>query len=103
MQTSNVKEGNSMDIFGFLKTKPTPGDIARERLKVVLIHDRSNCSPRVIEALKADIIRVISIYMEIDEDDVDIQIYQKDTDESNFPILLANIPIKAVRKVPVNP
>jgi len=79
-----------MDLFGFLREKPQPRDIARDRLKLVLIHDRSNCSPQVLEMLKTDILNVISNYMEIDEGEMDIQISQGE--------LLANIPIKSVRK-----
>lgn len=93
-----------MDILGFLRGKPKPRDIARDRLKLVLIHDRSNCSPQVLEMLKTDIIKVISNYMDIDESEMDIQIGPGDTDESNnVPMLFANIPIKAVRKSPKNP
>lgn len=92
-----------MDLLRFLKGKSQPKDIARERLKLVLIHDRSNCSPEMLEMLKADIINVISNYMEIDEEDMDIQVAQGDTEESgNVPMLFANIPIKAVRKSPRN-
>ena len=93
-----------MDVFGFLKGKQKPGEIAKDRLKLVLIHDRSNCSPRFLEALKTEIIKVISNYMDIDEDDMDIQICHGSTDggENTSPMLLANIPIKAVRKRPVN-
>ena len=90
-----------MDIFGFLKGKPASRDVARDRLKLVLIHDRSNCSPQVLDMLKNDIIKVISNYMDIDEDEMDIQIGPGETDDSsNVPMLFANIPIKAVRKAP---
>ena len=92
-----------MDLFGFLKGKPQPREVARERLKLVLIHDRSNCSPQMLEMLKTDILNVISNYMDIDEREMDIQISQGDTDEtSNVPMLFANIPIKGVRKASNN-
>ena len=90
-----------MDFFGFLNKKPQSREIARERLKLVLIHDRSDCSPQVLEMLKTDIIKVISNYMEIDERDMDIQISHGSTDEDgDVPMLFANIPIKSVRKAP---
>jgi len=93
-----------MDIFSFLRGKTRPRDIARERLKLVLIHDRSNCSPQVLEMLKMDIINVISNYMDIDKEEMDIQITQEDTDgSSNVPVLYANIPIKGVRKASRTP
>ena len=92
-----------MDLINLFKGKPQPRDIARDRLKLLLIHDRSNCSPKMLEMLKADIIKVISNYMDIDEEEMDIQLAQVDTEESNnVPMLFANIPIKSVHKVPRN-
>lgn len=89
-----------MDLMGLMKAQPQPRDIARDRLKLLLIHDRSNCSPHVLEMLKTDIIKAISNYMEIDETDMEIQISHADTEESSVPVLFANIPIKGVRKMP---
>ena len=92
-----------MDIFGFLTKRSQPKDIARDRLKLVLIHDRANCSPHVLEAMKTDILNVISNYLEIDEGEMDIQISQGGGDDANMPTLFANIPIKSVRKTPRHP
>jgi len=90
-----------MDLFSFFSRKPSSKDVAKDRLKLVLIHDRVNCSTQVLEMLKTDIIRVISNYMEIDEEELDIQITQTQTDGANgsVPMLYANIPIKSMRKV----
>jgi cell division topological specificity factor len=83
----------------FFSKKPASKDIARDRLKMVLIHDRANCSTQLLEMLKTDIIKVISNYMEIDEQELDIQITQTNTDQNNsVPVLYANIPIKSMRK-----
>lgn len=75
-------------------------NVAKDRLKLVLVHDRVNCSSQVLEMLKTDIIKVISNYMEIDEDELDIQITQTQSEENNgtVPVLYANIPIKSMRK-----
>ena len=62
-----------MDLLNLFGKKPSTKNIAKERLKLVLIHDRVNCSTQVLEMLKTDIIRVISNYMEIDEEELDIQ------------------------------
>ena len=51
-------------IFG---KKERSGQIAHDRLKVVLIHDRANVSPEVMDNLKNDIIKVISNYMDINQ------------------------------------
>ena len=40
--------------------------IARDRLKVVLLSDRMNCSPEKIRMIKRDIVRVLGKYLEID-------------------------------------
>ena len=88
-----------MDLFGLFTKKPTSKDIARDRLKLVLIHDRANCSPQLLEMLKNDIIKVISNYMEIDEAELDIQISQTNSENNmSVPMLYANIPIKNMRK-----
>ena len=41
-------------------------EIARDRLKILLISDRVNCSAEMIEMIKNDITKVISKYMKID-------------------------------------
>ena len=64
-----------LDFFSFFKKKNDPaasGSVAKDRLKLVLVHDRVNCSSQVLEMLKTDIIKVISNYMEIDEEELDI-------------------------------
>lgn len=76
-------------------------DIAKERLKLVLVHDRSNVSPEVLDQMRNEIIEVISKYIEIDRDEMDIQLTKTQTDDGQriVPALVANIPIKKVRKV----
>lgn len=87
-----------MSLMDFFKKKPS-GTLAKDRLKLVLISDRANCSPDVMENIKNDIIKVISKYMEIDCDGLDIQITQTESDgtNGNVPALCANIPIKDMR------
>lgn len=89
-----------MDFFSFFR-KPPSKDVAKDRLKLVLIHDRANCSTKVLEMMKNDIIQVISKYMDIDNEELDIQISQTPSGDNNqsVPTLYANIPIKNMRKV----
>ncbi len=95
-----------MDLFSsFFQKKQNSKDTAKDRLKLVLIHDRANYSTQVLEMLKSDIIKVISNYMEIDEEELDIQITktpQGGDEEPGLPVLYANIPIKNMRKVDKN-
>ena len=87
-----------MGLIDLFKRKNS-GEIARDRLKLLLVSDRANCSPEVMEKIKNDIIQVISKYMEIDAEGLDIQITQTESEgnNGNVPALYANIPIKDMR------
>lgn len=75
--------------------KRSSGNIARDRLKILLISDRVNCSPEMMELIKLDIAKVISKYMKIDSENMEIQINTKGSKigRSVKPSLCANIPI----------
>jgi cell division topological specificity factor len=73
------------------------GATAKERLQFVLFHDRINLSPEKLEMMKKEILAVISKYVDIDEDRVDIALQQGDRRGS---MLVAEIPfIKAAEGV----
>lgn len=88
-----------LDFFSSFKKK-TSKDIAKDRLKLVLVSDRAGVSPEIMEQMKNDIIAVITKYIEIDEEGLEINISQTDSDTSNgsVPVLYANIPIKDMKK-----
>ena len=70
--------------------------VAKDRLKILLISDRVNCSPEIMEQIKLDIAKVISKYMKIDADNLEIQINAKGNKSGRggiMPSLYANIPI----------
>ena len=85
--------------FGDFFKKKASGDIAKNRLKLVLVSDRAGCSPEIMEQIKNDIIAVISRYIEIDQEGLDIKITQtqSETDNGTVPALYANIPIKDMK------
>ncbi|WP_252187578.1 cell division topological specificity factor MinE [Anaeromonas gelatinilytica] len=85
-----------MDLFKiFNKSNNKSKSVAKDRLKLVLIHDRTNVSPKFLEMVKGDIINVISDYMEVDEEGLDIQFTRtrRESDNTPIPALVANIPI----------
>ena len=45
-----------MDLF----KKKSSGNVAKDRLKLVLVSDRANCSSEMMEMMKRDIIEVIN-------------------------------------------
>jgi len=63
---------------------------AKERLKLVLINDRTDLSPQQLEALKNELLGVISRYIEIDPEAVHITMSQEGREQR----LLADIPLK---------
>ena len=81
-----------MDLF----KKKTSGNVAKDRLKLVLVSDRANCSSEMMEMMKNDIIEVISRYMDIDAEALDVKITETESDSNNgtVPALVANIPIR---------
>ncbi|MCL5676754.1 MAG: cell division topological specificity factor MinE [Firmicutes bacterium] len=69
-------------------------DIAKERLRLVLVHDRANVSPQFLEMLKNELIRVISEYMEIDDGAMDVNL----TTAENSVALVASIPVRRMKR-----
>ncbi len=84
---------------GILKRKSSR-EIARDRLKILLISDRVNCSPEMMEMIKNDIAKVISKYMKIDTQSMEIQITKASGKGRTLknPTLYANIPILDLQK-----
>lgn len=84
----------------FFRKKPASKSVAKDRLKLVLIHDRANCSTDVLEMMRMDILEVIRKYMDFDETELDFNIgsTRSDTTGKVVPALTANIPIKNIRK-----
>ena len=64
------------------------GQKAKDRLRIVLIHDRTDISPQLLDNLRDEIVDVLTRYMEIDIKKIDIDL---DRDE-NAVALVANIP-----------
>ena len=87
------------NIFHYFRKKSS-GTIAKDRLKILLISDRVNCSPEMLDKIKMDIAEVISKYMKIDKESMEIQISKtgmKSMNASKTPTLYANIPILDLR------
>jgi cell division topological specificity factor len=81
-----------MGVFEFKvgRKKPTPGEVAKERLKVVLVHDRLKLNPEMLEAIKAEILMVLARRLDVDEDQMQVKLAR----ESGEEMFLANVPVK---------
>lgn len=69
-------------------------NIAKERLRFVLVHDRVNVSPQYMEAIKDDMIKVISNYMDINETEMEVNLTRSNTQVA----LVANIPVNRMKR-----
>ena len=86
-----------MDLFGRIMGREASlsKNIAKERLRLVLVHDRSSLSPQLLESMKEDIIKVISNYMDIDRKGTEVTLNSDD----NSVALVASIPIIKINRV----
>ena len=79
-------------LFG--KDSSRSKDIAKERLRLVLVHDRASMSPEVMEALRRELIQVISKYVDVDNNNIEVEL----NDYNNQATLVANIPINQIKR-----
>ncbi len=77
-----------------LGREPKSASNAKERLKLVLIHDRTDLQPAALEELKDAIIEVISRRIDIDPTSVRIEMSQEGREQR----LIADIPIRPVQR-----
>ena len=76
-----------------LGQKERSGDIARRRLQLVIINDRANVSPEIMDSMRAEIIQVISKYMYIDTREMEFSL----ENENDTMALVVNIPVVSVQ------
>lgn len=70
------------------------GDVAKQRLQLLLVQDRVQLEPDQMNALKRDLLAVLSKYVEIDETALEIELQQ--LPETRKMALVSNIPVKRV-------
>lgn len=68
------------------------GQVARQRMQVVLMHDRIDMTPDIMESLKNDIMAVLSRYMEIDQKTIQVDLEQG----KEYTALVSNVHVKRV-------
>lgn len=81
-------------MMNLFSSKYLSNNIARERLKLILIHDRTDISSNLLDLIKYEIVQVINNYIEIDVSDVKVKLTQSTINEGGYSILVANIPLK---------
>lgn len=74
--------------------RQSSGATAKERLRLVLMSDHLSLAPDMIEAMKRDLVDVISRYVEVDREKIDVHFEHQD----KALAMLANIPITGVNR-----
>jgi cell division topological specificity factor len=82
------------EFFTRLFRSEPSGQTAKERLRLVLLSDHLALAPDVVEAMKTDLLAVISRYVEVDEANVEVTFEQRDHEVA----MLANIPIRSMKE-----
>lgn len=77
--------------MGFF-TRKRSASSAKERLQIVLVHDRTDLTPAQLEALKDELLTAISRYIDIDPDAVRIGLER----DGRSQRLVADIPLRSV-------
>ncbi len=86
------------DLKKFFSKQPKSSNVAKDRLKLVLVHDRANCSPELLEMIRGEILEVLQKYVNIDDQKLDIRISNHEKDFEGKPALIANIPITSMKR-----
>ena len=74
--------------------QPGSSVTAKERLRLVLMTDHLELAPEMIESMKRDLVDVISRYVEVDRERIEVNFEQQD----RALAMLANIPIISVNR-----
>ncbi len=80
--------GLTQTIRQFFQRRPKSADIAAERLKIILAHERRGVNAPLMEEMKEEIIQVISKFVEVDTQNIDVRL----TDEADIEMLEVTVP-----------
>ena len=78
----------------FSRSSRQSGREARRRLKLVIANDRSGLSPEMMEAMRRDIVEVVSRYVEIDPSEMEFSLES----DQRMTALIANLPVRKIRR-----
>jgi len=73
-------------------------DVAAQRLQLVLKYDRARLPPGLLETLKDELLAVISRYVDVVEDGIEVSLTGEARVADASVVLVANVPIRGPRE-----
>ena len=79
--------------------KSNSGEIARSRLKLLLVSDQSGINPGIIGMIRDDLVRVLSRYAQIDAGAVELRLIRPEKDCKQAFLITAAFPVRQITTV----
>ncbi len=80
----------------FLYSKPLPKDIAKDRLKLIMINDRDGITPYILDVIKNEMLTILVKYIDVDTNGVSVDLIRNKEFDSRmgYSSLVASIPLR---------
>jgi len=75
---------------GSSRRAPSSANVAKQRLVEVLVQDHVKITPEVMDAIRADILRILSKHLEVDAEQLQVNLTRTERGD-NF---VANVPVR---------
>ncbi|MGA7670235.1 MAG: cell division topological specificity factor MinE [Nitrolancea sp.] len=72
------------------RRNPSSASMAKQRLVEVLVQDHVKITPEVMEAIRSDILKILSQHLDVDADQLQINLTRTDRGDN----LVANVPVR---------
>jgi len=80
-------------ILNLIRKKPQSKTVAKNRLKLILIQDRTLVEPDIIEGIRDELVGVLSKYFEFEQSGVEMDLHR----ENETLAFVASVPVTGMR------
>ena len=80
-------------IINLIRKQPKSKTVAKNRLKLILIQDRTLVEPDILENIRDELIGVLSKYFEFEQAGVDMELHR----ENESMAFVANVPVTSMK------